>query len=139
MMEWFSNLHFFAKGLVVLLSLPVGFLLVGLVVFIQEPPGESFWGRENPRLRDYLGGTLVIGFITSLILGMIFGSVFLVWFLLGRLGLDSGWLFALTFIICLVSVLYGIYYWFEGRHFRNQSVQVTPAQHTEGREIGEKE
>lgn len=116
-MNWFNELHIIGKCAVALLSLPILFLLVGFVIFMHEPPDNSFWGTDKPTWRHYLGGTMVIGFIATAIIVCIFGTFYLPYCLLNMVGIDSAWVFSAVFIACVVGVLRGIYHYIEGRHY----------------------
>ena len=113
---WVEALPLIGKGLLVLLALPVVFFLVGVMVFSQEPPGSSFWGTDKPRWWEVVIGTTLIGFISSVVLSAIFGSTYLIYQLLGWLNRGKDW--GVAFVVSLLGVLFGVYYWFEGRHIK---------------------
>lgn len=116
MHSWYLFLPWWAKFGIGVACLPLVFLGVGMLIFMMEPPGESFWGDQKPTLWRCALGTMTIGAVGSLILAAIFGVNALLSEFLILLGQGSAAFSPLTFILALILVVGGIAWWFEGRN-----------------------
>lgn len=118
MPDWFNNLPVFLRILLALSAMPLAAFVVGVAIFVMEPPGNSPYGGKKPTLLRALGSTMMAGTIGIVLLSAIFSLSSGLGFLLRRLGLAGEWISAASFFLSLMTVLGAVAYYFEFRHYK---------------------
>lgn len=115
LITWFEQLSFWAKIGIIVLILPFICFVVGVITFVLEPPGDII--SKNKIWEAILGFTIFGCFIVFLV-SAIFGITYIANNILTSFGVDSKTSLPIAFVISLFGFLFGIYYWFEARHYK---------------------